>query len=80
MDKMHSCIGQKMAAGYGFLLIDMAKDSSILATGHHKLGRRGWTVLKAKKIGLIMTDDWRVYQAIVPQNKHVRSKAETFKF
>lgn len=36
MDKMHSCIGQKTAAGYGLLLIDMAKDSSILATGHHK--------------------------------------------
>lgn len=26
-----------------------------------------------------MTDDWRAYQTIVPQNKHVRSNAETFK-
>lgn len=39
IDELHTYIGEKKTpVGYGLLLIDMAKDSSIslLATGHHK--------------------------------------------
>lgn len=38
IDELHTYIGKKTPVGYGLLLIDMAKDSSIslLATGHHK--------------------------------------------
>ena len=81
MDEMHSYIGQKKNSCWIWIAVDRYGKRFV----HFVIGDRSsqtcgrlWDVLKAKKLGRIMTDAWKAYQNIVPQEKHIQSKAETF--
>ena len=37
-----------------------------------------WQILETKKIDNVMTDHYQSYNSFIPDEKHIRSKAETF--
>ena len=81
MDEMHTYIGhKKTTAGFGYLLIGMEKGLSTAYLGNRgtQTGKRLWEELKKKEISQVMTDYWKVYPRVLPEQKHVQSKAETF--
>jgi insertion element IS1 protein InsB len=43
-----------------------------------KTGATLWTAIESPLIAQVMTDYWEPYEAFVPAEKHIQSKAETF--
>ena len=67
MDEIHSYIGnKKTTVGYGLLLTDMGKDSSIslLAIDHRKQ-ENNYGKASNKNVNRIMTDYWKAYQNFI---------------
>ena len=41
-------------------------------------GEQLWNALESPLIDQVMTDSWEPYEHVVPPEKHIQSKAETF--
>ena len=83
VDEMHSCIASKKTiVGYGLLLIDMEKGSSTSLLAYWRQEQRNrkslWENIKANKMKYIASDYWKPYESIIPPEKHLQTKAETF--
>ena len=78
LDEMHSYIGNKKTiAGFGLLSIDRGKSSSISLLATEVL-RQLWGSIGNNQMNTLASDYWKSYEHIVPKDKHIRSKAETF--
>ena len=81
IDELHTYIGEKKNYCWIWIAVDRYGKRFIhfvIGDRSSETGKRLWEVLKTKKMGRIMTDYWKAYQNIIPPDKHVCSKAETF--
>ena len=50
----------------------------VIGDSSTKTVKKFWEGIKDHKMKTIASDYWKPYQAIIPKDKHVQSKAETF--
>ncbi|NDA63232.1 MAG: IS1 family transposase [Chitinophagia bacterium] len=81
IDEMHSYIGSKK----NYIWIWIAVDRYGKRFVNFVLGKRNrgaceklWKEIESKSIGKVMTDFWEAYVGVVPKDKHIQSKAETY--
>src|SRR5215218_10208538 len=58
---------------YGHRFIDF-----VLGNRGYSTGSQLWESLKEKTIGWVMTDFWKVYPQMIPPDKLIQSKKETY--
>jgi insertion element IS1 protein InsB len=78
---MQTCIGaRKTIAGSGWLLIEMANDSSIAkwVSAAQKQAESDGRPLKNQPITQVMSDYWWLYEQLVQKELHTQSKAEAY--
>jgi insertion element IS1 protein InsB len=81
LDEMHTYIGsRKTIAGSGWLLIEMANDSSTAkwVPAAQKQDESDGRPLKNQPITQAMSDYWWPYEQFVPKELHTQSKAEAY--
>jgi insertion element IS1 protein InsB len=59
--------------GYGKRFIDFAVGDRSSQTA-----KKFWNEIKHHEMGIIASDYWKPYESIIPKEKHVQTKAETF--
>jgi insertion element IS1 protein InsB len=50
----------------------------VLGNRGYATGSQLWESLKDKTIGWVMTDHWKVYPQMIPSDKLIQSKKETY--
>ncbi|MDR1881691.1 MAG: IS1 family transposase [Prevotella sp.] len=80
IDEMHSYIGQKKYCWIWIAVDRLGKRfiNFVIGDRSSKTGKKLWEKIKEFKMSKIATDHWSPYDNFVPEENHVRSKAETF--
>ncbi|NAW49960.1 IS1 family transposase, partial [Elizabethkingia argentiflava] len=50
----------------------------VIGDRSHQTAEEFWETIKQHKMEKIASDHWKSYQGIVPKEKHLQTKAETF--
>jgi transposase-like protein/IS1 family transposase len=84
VDEMHTYVGStKTATGSGLLLIDMGIEDRRHPTAGAKENNKCLRAARIRhnrrsQMKFIASDYWKLYESIIPKEKHIQTKAETF--
>ncbi|MCD8412089.1 IS1 family transposase [Tenacibaculum finnmarkense] len=80
VDEMHSYIGHKKYCWIWIAVDRYGKRFLHFVIGDRstKTAKKFWEGIKDNQMKTIASDYWKPYKAIIPKDKHVQSKAETF--
>ncbi|MCS6822283.1 MAG: IS1 family transposase [Microscillaceae bacterium] len=81
IDEMHTYIGSKKNYCWIWIAVDRDGRKFInceVGTRGTETGEKLWKKIEPKIKGKVCTDYWKAYEAFVPDDIHIQSKADTF--
>ena len=80
VDEMHTYIGKKNYFWIWIAVDRLGKQfiNFVIGDRGNKTAEKFWEKIKHHEIGVIASDYWKPYEHIIPSEKHIQSKAETF--
>ena len=81
VDEMHSYIGSKKNFCWIWIAVDRYGKRFInffIGDRSNETAKEFWETIKHHQMDSIASDYWKPYESIIPKEKHIQSKAETF--
>ncbi|WP_440581557.1 IS1 family transposase, partial [Tannerella forsythia] len=81
LDEMHSYIGSKKNFCWIWIAVDRYGKRFInffIGDRSNETAKEFWETIKHHQMDSIASDYWKPYESIIPKEKHIQSKAETF--
>ena len=81
LDELHTYVGDKKTAVGVWLAVDRFGKQFInfvLGKRDVKTCQKLWQRVENKYIAVVVSDYWKAYQKVIPTEKHIVSKAETY--